>query len=384
MAKSLTGRKPAAPAAAHTLTLTKSSKRKLAPDKVRAQLAAILSRAASGGREAKGWVFKAAYAGPLESFSEQVYEAEISFSNNGGRRSAEALARDAAQIVKVAAAAGHAAKWTLSAVDGDPSAASTPSPGGGELVVAQAEMPDDWRQNFSHIYDRDDQVELVAAAVLEAIDSDFRNRYHVCLYGDPAGGKTEIVRSFKKVLGDAAVLEYDATAMTQAGAIKDLDARVEIPPFLVIEEIEKAGSGSENPDSLRWLLSVLDHRGEIRKDNYRVNIHRECRMFCICTVNNFGLFNRTMSGALASRFPNKIFCPRADESILRRVLEREVLARKGKKAWIKPAVEYALARGIYDPRQVTSIALCGKDDLLTGLYQRRLDACTRPTEAENG
>jgi energy-coupling factor transporter ATP-binding protein EcfA2 len=361
----------AAPAARHEIVLKKSVQKASADAKLRQQIAHVLGRLLAGGRDRLGWSASAEYEGPADDFGGKVYTCTVTLANSNARRPAESLARDVAQMAKVAAAAGRAHKWLLDSVDGAPQ-----SPGGSEpapaVPVAQAELPAEWRDAFSHLYERDDQIELVAAAVLQAIDSEFHNRFHVALIGPPAGGKSDIAHTFTRVLGEHAVLEFDATSTTQAGAIKNLDERSEVPPFLVVEEIEKA---EEN--SLRWLLSVLDHRGEIRKTTFRGDIHRETKMFCIATVNDFERFAGMMSGALASRFPNKVWCPPPGRSILQRILEREVAKVRGKKSWVRPALDYCEAHNIWDPREAVSICLCGRDELLTGQYQARLDRCTR-------
>jgi len=237
-----------------------------------------------------------------------------------------------------------------------------------EVAFAEAKIPEDWKSHFEHLYERDDQISIVLSALQAGISTDFDDRYHVCLVGPPAGGKTEILRAVRTLLGNDAVLEYDATATTQAGAIKDLDSRAEIPRVLLIEELEKV-----DENSLRWLLGVLDHRAEIRKTNFKVNIHKSVKMLCISTVNNYDLFLDMMSGALASRFPNHIYCPRPNRRILEQILIREVARVKGRTKWIKPTLDYAEKNRITDPRKVISICLCGRNDLLTGDYQAKLD-----------
>ena len=181
------------------------------------------------------------------------------------------------------------------------------------------------------------------------------------------------------MFGDEAVLEYDATSTTQAGAIKDLANREVIPQLLIVEEIEKT-----DENSLRWLLSVLDHRAEIRKTNYRESVQREVKLLCIATVNDFALFQKLMYGALASRFAHKIYCPRPDEAILTKILTREIeRVEGGRLEWIKPAIKYALAHDMNDPRQVTAICLSGGDQLLDGSYQEMLRSCAGPESIED-
>ena len=236
-------------------------------------------------------------------------------------------------------------------------------------------IPEDHASSFSHIFERDSQIAIVRSAIEAAQASGFRNRFHCVLYGPPACGKTEILQAFKRMLGPDCVLQLDATAMTQAGAIRILLESARIPPVLLIEEIEKVGE-----EMLRWLLGVLDHRGEIRKTNFNVgNVQREVKMLCLATANDIQSFELAMSGALASRFAHRLFCPRPSRTVLERILEREIGKASGRGEWIKPALEYcARHERTDDPRRVVAVCLSGRDGLLTGEYQRHLQATRRP------
>lgn len=185
-------------------------------------------------------------------------------------------------------------------------------------------------------------------------------------------GKTEIVRAVGAMVGPDSILHLDGTLTSQAGAIKDITERDTIPRIIAIEEIEKADEGQ-----LKFLLGVLDHRAEIRKTNFRCSIQRTVKSLVLATVNDWRLFSGMMSGALASRFGAPILCPAPDELILRKILEREVARPdvKGKPKWIDATMKYIHERGITDPRIVLQICLCGRDDLLTGKYQKMLDRC---------
>jgi hypothetical protein len=264
---------------------------------------------------------------------------------------------------------------------------------GDETFVAEKEpldlyIPDDWyAAYFSHIYEREPQIRIVKSAIQAAIDSNYENRFHCVLFGPAACGKTEITRTFISMFGNEAVLEYDGTATTQAGALKDLKERENTPRLLVVEEIEKTGE-----DSLRWLLGLLDHRGEIRKTNARESFQREIKLLCIATVNDFDLFSKMMYGALASRFAHKVYCPRPNEAILTRIITREIgrlpnaddpefMAHAVQ--WIQPAIKFALDHKMNDPRQVTAICLSGQDALIDGSYQKMLDECMAPEDIED-
>jgi len=229
----------------------------------------------------------------------------------------------------------------------------------------QVLTPEDWRPFFTHIFDRDAQIRVIYDTICKAKASDWSTRNHCLLYGLPACGKTDIVAAFAAMLGKEAVLKLNAPETSKAGAentFKEIDP---VPPILLIEELEKC-----NPANLSWLLGLLDQRGEIRKTVFRGSFHREARPICLATVNNMPLFESMLSGALASRFPNKIYCPRPSRAVLEKILHREVQKSGGRQEWIQPALDYCLEEEkTNDPRRAIAV-LDGGDRLLTGEYQK--------------
>jgi len=224
---------------------------------------------------------------------------------------------------------------------------------------------------FDHLYDREHQIKIVLSAVETAIDSNFEHRYHCVLWGEPACGKTDILNSLGRMLGEegSAYLKLDGTSTTKAGAEKVLlDTETRIPNVLIIEEIEKA-----NEENFKFLLGLLDERSEIRKTTYRDSFQRKLKILCLATVNDMDLFKKRMSGALFSRFPNKIYCPRPSKEVLKKILLREVKKANGKEEWVDPAIEFCTTKlKINDPREIIPICLCGKDSLLDGSYQESI------------
>jgi MoxR-like ATPase len=162
-------------------------------------------------------------------------------------------------------------------------------------------------------------------------------------------------------------MEYDATATTAAGAIKDLSEREILPRVIVVEEIEKA-----DEKALSFLLALCDLRGEIRKTTARATIQRDTKVLVVATVNDVPLFEKMLAGALASRFANKIWFKRPSRETLSRILVREIRKINGDPAWVSPALDYCEERGVTDPRQVIALALCGRDMLVSGAYQKML------------
>lgn len=362
------------------LILEKEAGKKLSDDKIHDQLTEIMRRILSAGRDKRGWtaeLTKITVQGALP----YKYRAYIDLNNSSGRSTIE---QEFENIIKIVANAGKVTKWVVESYEDVKG--NTKSPGEalesrGFVGYAPLDIPKNWRKYFEQIYERDDQIEIVVSAIEAAIKSNWRHRFHVVLWGPPACGKTEIVRAVKNMVGDNSVLEFDATSTTQAGAIKELSDRDELPRILAVEELEKA-----DDNSMRWLLGVLDFRAEIRKTTARAQIQRDVRMLCISTVNDYEQFNKVMFGALASRFAHKVYCPRPTDTILRMILKREIETVGGKLSWIDPTLKYAkkFDEPITDPRRITAIALSGRDELLTGKFQKKLDAVHGPENAGNG
>lgn len=365
--------------AEHRVVIQKEAARKLNHVKSYDQVKKIAERAVAGDRSKRGWSVN--IEGGLKSeVVRQGYRYSASLHvvcNPKISRSEDTISKEFDNILKIITNAGNTPQWRLAIVDNRPVEQTITTSGVSRTVgYAPVEIPSNWLSFFTHIYDRNDQIELILSNIQAAIDSDWYNRFHAALVGEPASGKTEIARAFKAMLGEAAVLEYDATSTTMAGAIKDLDSRDELPRILILEEAEKA----VNENELKWLLSVLDHRGEIRKVNFRTNIHKEARMLCIATINDYGVLDKAMGRALTSRLGEPIYFPQPSRALLKKILEREVAKVEGNFAWIEPTLDYAEEFFIKDPRSVTSICLRGKDELLDGIYQGKLRRTRMPVD----
>lgn len=237
-----------------------------------------------------------------------------------------------------------------------------------EVTYHDLSIPPNWKSFFTPLYGLESHVNIVHQSIRAAIKSDWRNRFHGVFIGDPGCGKSHLCSCIKDALGEDSVLEFDATSTTAAGAIRELTERDRLPRIMVVEEIEKALQ-----ETLSWMLSVLDLRGNITKTTFRARIQSDARMLCFATVNNKALFESLNSGALASRFSNKLHFARPSWEMIARILAREIDEVGGKHTWIEPTIEYARIRNITDPRQLIAIALCGEDQLLTGRYQKQLD-----------
>ena len=230
---------------------------------------------------------------------------------------------------------------------------------------------------FDHIYDRNHQIEMVIKAINLAVETKMEERKHVVLLGPPGCGKTTILKALSKMLGDEeeAYIYMNGASTSKAGAEAKLGNASVIPPIMFIEEIEKT-----TEDSLRWLLTVLDERAELRKLNYRVDIKKSVPVLCIATANSEEKFEGFDSGALASRFPVRAYCQRPERNVLEQILKREIdkLENHGIKStydWIDPTLNYCLNEEKNDdPRHVITVCLTGRDGLLDGSFQETLKA----------
>lgn len=362
----------------YVITFQKSSQRRLDPSVMLQQIQYISSRVLSGGR-GRVWGLGRKVKTPeltAEVNGVYLYTAEIKLERISKRSVPDDVcARQQEVMLKIALEAGRSKQWTLPVEMDAADAERQP-----KRIFAPGDISLDLSHHFDHIYERENQIALVQSAVNAYTASAFDDRFHCVLYGPPACGKTEILRSFTKMLGSDAVLAFDATSTTKAGAEKTLLETESVPPFLLIEELEKV-----DENSLRWLLGILDHRAEIRKVNFRTapgGDVRQVKLLCMATVNDMDLFKTVMDGALASRFPHKIYCPRPSRVVLTKILEREIARISGNKAWIKPALDWCINQEqTNDPRRVITVCLCGRDALLTGEYQKRLAVTMPPKDA---
>lgn len=232
---------------------------------------------------------------------------------------------------------------------------------------------------FERIFGREAQIRRLVDALSVGRDTAWTKRKHTLLSGPPGCGKTDLMLTVARLLGEEgkAYVWYDATSTTKAGAIEQMMASPVLPPILFVEEIEKTPEGS-----LRWLLGVMDDRGEIRRTNYRVgNQVKSARLTVIATANDTDLLKKVDSGAVYSRFGNRIHCPPPDRDTLEKILTREVIEVAGNSEWVRKTLEFAYdTLNIRDVREILNVLLCGRDRLLTGQYQQDYIATMPPED----
>lgn len=375
----------------HTVTLTKPAKRNLQPKVIDANITDLLSTVNTKNRAVKGWRvdrdLRNAPEGSMICWRQRVsgqadveYEYDINllvtFDPKDDRTPDRAEFPAIVRAIATKVGQPGFGRWTVGKVDGSayvPVDGTNVIDGGEDIAYAEASFPQDWKSAFDHLFGLDPHITRVKKALDAAMQSGWRNRFHCALIGDPGCGKSDIAGTFRDVLGKDAVWVLDGTATTQAGAIKELSEMEILPRIIIIEEIEKAPEAT-----MTFLLGVLDTRAEVRKVTARGNIQRETKCFCIATVNDLARFESLQSGALASRFANKVFFRRPSRATLARILRREVIKVDGNEKWIEPTLNLADELGLTDPRALIAHCLCGQDDLLNGTYQKMLRETAEP------
>jgi len=366
-------------------------KKRLSVARIKEQLQKIGNISMKSGRGA-GWTFRLPQriVEPIEDGDEQVYRVTLTFSTTSKR---ESLLDKWDRIVKrfaEAACAGpfRATPWVVVEPSGYRVVASKAQAEEEKARTRKAKMDEDKvlgeinlepNGHYARLYNRDAQINRILGALRLGKRTAWDKRTHSILDGPPGCGKTEIMLATSRMLGNEneAWRWFDATSMTKAGVLEELIESPVVPPVLFIEEIEKCDEAS-----LRWLLGVMDTRGQIRRTNYRVgNQAKNVRMCVIASANDVNLLRRLMSGALYSRFQNKIYCPRPDRVVMEQILTRECQEIKGKKDWIEPTLEFAYDKWcMTDPRDVITIMSCGGDQLLSGRYQDDYEKTMHPSE----
>lgn len=365
----------------HIIRLSKPAQNQLNDGKIRQQMDAVLATANTAQRVQRGWKVDYAKATDYNFFVKEynysgtydgqyIYHVDLKIECHPQKERPTLEAEFQNLLNAIASKAKFPGKWGISKVDGkayEAKSVEEQRDTNEDVGYAPLEIPENWGDYFDHLYGLEAHISRVKRALEGTVLTSWHKRLHCALIGPPGCGKSDIVHSIKKALGEESVLEFDATSTTQAGAQKELSEREELPRVLLVEEIEKAPEGS-----LSWLLSVLDLRGEIRKTTARGNILRDTKMIAIATVNDLPTFQKVAFGALASRFANKVYFHRPDRELLGRILEREVNAVNGKSEWINPTLDFAEQLKTTDPREVISLMLCGRDGLLDNTFQREM------------
>lgn len=366
----------------HTVTLIKPAQRALREKVIQNNLTALVASVNNKSLAVRGWLLEASEpAWTQDGDAERGYTfrmfVTVSYTREDNTKPGKSEFPSLVRTIHTRASQPAFGKWAVGFVNGEAWTIpddddEMPASITDEIGYTEVTIPETWEDYFGHLFGLDSHIRRVRMALEAGITSGWRNRFHAALIGPPGCGKSDISLSIKEALGEDAVWVLDATATTAAGAIKELAEREILPRVIVIEEIEKAPEAS-----MQFLLGILDLRGEIRKTTARATIQRNTKLFAIATVNDYELFKKLQAGALASRFTNRIHFNRPSRETLALILTREVRKVDGDEAWIAPTLDYCEEHNITDPREVIAICLCGRDELVTGEYQKMMAETAR-------
>lgn len=321
---------------------------------------------------------------PNAVYRYEIYLKLVFTSDHDGKTADKRILQIMCKNVYTKAGQPSLGSWALSRVDGEeyepPDENALPL-SNDFIGYSEVRIPDDYEDKFNHLFGLDSNVKRIRRAIEAGLmgNPPWTHRLHCALIGPPGCGKSDICQTIKSMMPEETVLEFDATATTAAGAIKELAEREILPRLLIVEEIEKA-----DEKALTFLLAVLDLRSEIRKTTARATIQRDTKLFCIATVNNVELFKRLNAGALASRFANKIYFKRPSRDQLEMILQREVIKMDGDFSWIAPTLDWCEEQDITDPRECISICMCGRELLVTGEYQKMMNETSESLPVAGG
>ena len=236
----------------------------------------------------------------------------------------------------------------------------------GTVETAEMSLPPKWKPHFSDMFGLDPQIRLIMDPLLRFVESDYRRRGHILLWGRPGCGKTTIAEIIYAMVASSspkgAVLRFTASQTTKAGLENTLIEANPRPTLIVIEEMDKSP-----PDNLSCLLDMCNTQGEIRKTTATQG-HRQIPMSALIlgTVNSVRRFKTFHAGALASRFAHKVFFPRPGGKVLRLIGERTIREYGGTKAYgsankaIDTAIQIMQEEGTNDPRRMIALLDAGK------------------------
>lgn len=240
---------------------------------------------------------------------------------------------------------------------------------------------------FDGIYDRKSHIHLIHKAVETFLLSDGNIRSHLLLYGQPASAKTKLLERIKIFYeadenSDAErVVFIDGTTVTKAGLERWIIERIDdnnLPEILVLEEIEKY-----HMENLLSLLSVMASGYIARMNATEGKVQKKCKCLIFATCNNEKALKNFQEGALWSRFTHRYYCPRPSKDLMRLIVSQQIKTLpNGNQDWVEPIMQFAYNElKDTDPRTVLGL-IDGRDDLLSGEYQKHILHIIKQERAE--
>lgn len=239
------------------------------------------------------------------------------------------------------------------------------------------------KEHFDGIYERDAHIRLIHRGVQAAIKSNFEERNHTLLYGQPAAAKTVLFKRLKDWYESPnpeveRVAMINSVTLSKAGLETWLLDKAQcglLPEVICFDEIEKF-----NMENLNCLLGIMDDQAKISRTNAKIGkVEASAKVIIWATCNDLDKLKEFNKGALFSRFVKRFACVRPSrelmlEIMLNKLEKRRLNGQKINPKWAKVAVDYAF--DVYctnDPRWIASL-LDGEDSLLDGTYFADLEA----------
>lgn len=242
---------------------------------------------------------------------------------------------------------------------------------------------------FDGIYERDCHLRMIHLSVMNAVETNFEERNHILLWGQPAAAKTVLFKRLKawyehKNPEIERVAEINSTTLSKAGLetwLLEKAQSMTLPEILMFDEIEKF-----NTDNLNCLLAIMDDQAKITRTNARIGKQEGvAKVIVWATCNDLDKLKSVNSGALYSRFSKSLPCVRPSrelmlEILLKRIAKRREMGKKANDKWAEIAVSYAFDKMFTnDPRKIISL-LDGQDRLLDGSYFKDLEDINKAYE----
>lgn len=354
-------------------TVTRTTKNRLNPEKLKEQLtaigdAALRNRVANWGTEIPRRLINVVESGEGEDrrvkYTAVIYVVKQRYNDE------QAVRKRLPLLTKVLERAARRQKWQLisdealkatkdgyEVVNGAGESTGDPAPRLLESLPENdkrlvASIPDDFvlpeltdevlQTHFGRIFNREPHIRIIYDNLKTAVKTRFKTRHHILLKGPPACAKTELFLAFIDWLGDDLIEPVDASTMTKAGLERLLLEKAhagELKPILLFEEIEKC-----HPENLSCLIQVMDARGKIQRVNANTvrdgNGIADCPIIVWATCNDEMELMKFHSGAIHSRFGTQPECERPDRELMERILRRELTEIQGNEAWIEPVLKF--------------------------------------------
>ncbi len=236
---------------------------------------------------------------------------------------------------------------------------------------------------FSDIYERDAHVRLIHRGVQAAIKSNFEERNHTLLYGQPAAAKTILFKRLKDWYESPSpdierVALINSVTLSKAGLETWLLEKATdglLPEIICFDEIEKF-----NMENLSCLLAVMDEQAKISRTNAKIGKKEAVTKVIVwATCNDINKLQEFNRGALFSRFVKRYPCVRPSRELMIEIMIKKLEKRQERgqvinPKWAKAAVDYAFDKMLTnDPRTIQGM-LDGEDALLDGSYFKDLEA----------